>query len=156
MGHLIETVFEDIDLVQVGALFRLLISDAEPMVHVRSDISGDIPASGFDAGELEEELSKGDNVCILINANSLRIASGVVENVLIRVMKYGQHYDVDFNFDIDEVRSDREGLIASLHRYAAGLASRSGARRYYAGLEPAADHAHRFFTGDQLGPVVLR
>ena len=131
--ELLEIVFERLDETTAIAVSRELLDD-----------SPTIPDE--ESGLWETEIE------------SLNIAVGlVIEGIHLRLLRYDQIvYDVELNFTVGSARNNSgHPLGDALHRFATEVARKTRVESYYCGLEPAADHDTRIFTGIKKGPYPL-
>lgn len=156
MTNLVEVVFESVDESCIAQLFIMLIQSSKRV----SEIQCSENISIFENGELSEEelghfLGLNGDAVIFVNASDVMLGDVVFPNIQFRLVKYGCEYDVDFNFYYDEIEHiSLPALICSVHAYAKGLALKFGISSYYSGMEPASDEETRFFTNEEVGPLV--
>lgn len=79
----------------------------------------------------------------------------VLRNAHVRVLRYGNVYDVEINFIPREAGYDLNALIEGVHGFAIRVANAHGVSSYFAGIEPACDEDTRYFTGAERGPYGL-
>ncbi|WP_409523500.1 hypothetical protein [Nitrincola sp. MINF-07-Sa-05] len=156
MTNLVEVVFESVDEGCIIQFFLMLIQGSKKISGYQC--SENIPM--FTEGELsEEELSRfldfNGDASILINADDVKLGDVFLPNIQLRLVKYGCEYDVDFNFNCDEIENVSMGaLINGIHSYAKSLALEFGISSYYGGMEPASDEETRYFTNEEVGPLI--
>lgn len=139
MGQLVEVIFEGVNEDQAVAVCAA-IQDHETgsALVAQAKAEGNLGEASLESLPIAPSLS-------LVNAH-------------LRVLAYeGGPFDVELNFDLDEQEAtSRQALQSGLCHYSANVAGKSGVRRYFGGLEPAADEDTRLFTGTALGPYLLR
>ncbi len=115
----------------------------------------------FVNGELSEKALNqlfdfGGNVSVIINLHAIKLDGIILPNVQLRLVKYGNEYDIDFNFDYNELRNiDMTALIDNLHAHAKNIALELGITSFYGGIEPASDEDTRYFTNEEKGPLTV-
>lgn len=155
MSNLIEVVFEGVAKGCVMQLLALLIQSAEKLTGIQC--SENIVLLVND--ELSEEalnqlLNFNGDVSVLFNLQDVKLGSIVLPSVQLRLVKYGSDYDIDFNFDYNELENvSMTTLINSLHSKAKTLASEFDITSFYGGMEPASDEDTRYFTDEEKGPL---
>lgn len=155
MSNLIEIVFERVAKSCVMQLLSLLIYSSEKITSVQCSENIEL----FLDDKLSEEvlnnlLNIDGDMSVLINMQTMRIGEHVLPNVQLRLVKYGSEYDIDFNFDYNDIKNiSMTSLINSLHRHIKKLASEFDVASYYGGMEPASDEDTRYFTNEEVGPL---
>lgn len=157
MPSLLEVVFENVVENNVTRFLMLLIAGAEKIVNVQcSEDIRLIVASDIDATALDSVLSFQGSVTVLINLDDVKVGSIIVPKLLLRLVKYGEQYDIDLNFDPNDLENlDMLTLVTELHDHARKIASEHDVKTFFGGIEPAVDEATRYFTNDELGPVLI-
>ena len=141
MGQLIEIIFEDLNYEQAKGVIRDIIDERIPY------------DKSFDSINLNNKPALFE-----ILVGEIGLNSGIsVSNVHIRLLKYEKtKYDIEVNFDLDDVKfKGFGGLEVAMHNYAKKISDRNHVKSYYSGLEPAKDLDTRFFTCDTIGPFKL-
>lgn len=157
MSSLLEIVFENVVESNVTRILMLLIARAEKIVNVQcsEDISL-IVASDLDPTALDSVLSFQGSVTVLINLDDVKVGGIILPKVLLRLVKYGEQYDIDFNFDPNDLENlDMLTLVTELHYHAKKIAIEHDVKTFFGGIEPAVDEGTRYFTNDALGPVLV-
>jgi hypothetical protein len=156
MSSLFEVVFENIVKNRVIRLFMFLIAESDRIIcaqcseDVRLIVAGEI-----DTKALDSILNYNGDVTVLVNLDDMKVGNLILSKVLLRLVKYGERYDIDFNFDSNEL--ENEGmmrLIKELHDYAKNVARDNEVSVFFGGIEPASDEDSRYFTNDELGPLL--
>ena len=153
MAEFVEVVFEKAAEKRIFQLLTLLINNSGQVMDW--ECSENIIL--FEEGRLSEAaLNKifdfGGDIGLSINVHSMRLDRVILPEVMIRLVKYGNEYDVEFSFDRDGVESF-DPLIADLHAFAMEVGANFDMAAYYAGMEPASDEETRYFTNNELGPL---
>ncbi len=157
MSNLIEVVFEDVAKSCVKKLLSLLIPSFEGVLGV--DCSENI--SVFEGNEISDKgiesfLSFDGDVAILVDVEAMKLESLILPRVQLRLMKYGNQCDIDFNFNSNELKNiSTATLIKQLHAYVKKLAVNCNVSSFFGGMEPASDEDTRYFTNEELGPLVV-
>lgn len=158
MSSSLEVVFENVLKSKVIQLLMLLITSSERIIRVQcsEDISL-MNERGLDVDSFRSLLGFDGDVSVLLNLNDMKIGSVILPNVLLRLVKYSECYDIDFNFDLEEVENvDMTALVAELHNHAKGVAKNHSMACFFCGMEPASDEDTRYFTNECLGPLANR
>ncbi len=157
MSSLLEVVFENIVRSNVIRLLLLLIAGSDRIINVQCSEDIRLIVGGeLDAKALDSVLNFQGNVTVLINLSDLKVGGITLPKVLLRLVKYGEQYDIDFNFDSNELESmDMMSLVTELHDYAKEIARDNDVGTFFGGMEPASDVDTRYFTNDDFGPVSI-
>jgi hypothetical protein len=155
MKNLFEVVFEGVNKNYVVRILNRLISSAKHIIDV--DCSEDIVMirNGIiDMEALQSVLNFNGSVSIFIKLQSVEAGNVILPFVLLRLVKYGDQFDVDFNFNSDEISNmDVASLMKYMHRYATDVARESEVKHFFGGMEPASDKGTRYFTDQIYGPL---
>jgi hypothetical protein len=156
MSNLLEIVFEGVAKSSVIPLLMQIINDPKNICSI--DCSENISFATkniFDPQFLNAVLEHDGDICLFLHLESLGINMEILPLVLLRIIKYGYQYDIDFSFDINKTeKTDMASLIKNLFSYASKLANDFVVVNYYGGMEPASDTNTRYFTNDKLGPLL--
>jgi hypothetical protein len=157
MSNLLEVVFENVCTRNVGQLLLSLIAGAGRIVNAQCSEDIRLIVSGeLDANALNFVLKFQGDVNLSINIGDLEFGGVILPNVLLRLVKYGEQYDIDLNFDPYELENvDMMGLVKQLHDHAKEIARDSGVDTFFGGMEPASDKDTRYFTNDDFGPLLI-
>lgn len=153
--NIIEVVLEGVAKSCVKELLALLIQSSENVINAQCSEN----ISLFNKEKLSEKglnefMGFDENLTVLINLKTMNICGVILPSVQLRLVKYGDVFDVDFNFDCDDLKTaSLKMLVNSLYAYTASLASDYDISSFYAGMEPASDEETRYFTNDKLGPL---
>ena len=155
MSSLFEVVFENVVKSNVIRLLMLLIAGAGRITNIQCSenirliIEGDL-----DVKALDSVLSFHGDVTVLINLVDMKIGGVTLPKVLLRWVKYGDLYDIDFNFDSNDLEDmGMMNLVTALHGDIKEIAKDNGVVAFFGGMEPASDEDTRYFTNDVLGPL---
>lgn len=144
-----ELVFDGTSMAAAGGLLVDILARARGVHSVQ-----------IDGAPLAAPPDGRDLIASVVNFATIRIgefvlpALGTITDAAIRVLHVDAAWDVELNFDLDDLAAP-ELLTSALHEFARTLAERHGVTLYYAGLEPAVDEDTRLFTGLVLGPLRL-
>lgn len=155
---MLEVVFENVLKTKVIQLFVLLVMASRRVVNVQCREDIELMNEGeLDVDSLSSLLNFDGDVSVLVSLNDMNIGGVTLPNVLLRLVKYGDCYDIDFNFDTEEVENtDMTALVAELHHHAQQIAGEHRMAEFFCGMEPASDEDTRYFTNEMLGPLVGR
>lgn len=155
MTNLFEVVFEGVNKTYVVQILTRLISDAKRIIGV--ECTEDIALMGegqLDIEALESVLNFNGDVSILIKLQEMKAGNAILPSVLLRLVKYDDQFDVDFNFDADELKNMNVALLMRhLHSYAQEVAGECNVGNFFGGMEPASDKSTRYFTNQITGPL---
>ncbi len=155
MSNLFEVVFEDIPKNKVMPLLLSLIASSNRVINTRcsEDISF-VDRDKISTSLLQYVLNFEGDISMLFDLQDMRTGSIDLPKVLLRLVKYEDKYDIDFNFNESEVdNKDIQSLIVELHGYAKKLAHDYEIQSFFGGLEPASDEETRYFTNELLRPL---
>jgi hypothetical protein len=155
MENLVEMVFEDVNKEYVIPLLERLIFLSDAIIGIDCSEGVIINHDGkLDVISLEKAINFDGDICVFIRLSELRIEGIIFHSVLVRLLKYENMYDIDFNLNLDEiVRKDETFLIGEIHQFAMKISNEYKIGSFYAGLEPASDKATRYFTEGEIGPL---
>ena len=157
MSSLFEVVFENVVKSNVIRLLLLLIAGAGRIVNAQcSEDIRLIVAGELDAKALDSVLNFQGDVTLSINLGDLKVGGVILPKVLLRLVKYGEQYDIDFNFDSNELENvDMMSLVTQLHDHAKEIARDNDVDTFFGGMEPASDEDTRYFTNNDFGPLLI-
>ncbi len=155
--NLIEVVFENVAENHVTKLLSLLVLSSEKVSEV--ECSEDIIVLEgneiLDKG-VEDFLNFDGDVTVLIIIENLTLGSLTLPKVQLRLLKYDNYYDIDFNFDSNRTKDiSKATLIKQLHTQVKKLALSCNVTSFFGGVEPASDEDTRYFTNVELGPLFV-
>lgn len=155
MANLIEVVFENVGKNCVLQLLKLLITSLENIISIECTENPSL----FREGQIFEEdinpfLDFEGDITVLIKIRSIDLSNIILPNVQLRLLKYEGQYDVEFNFDFNELENTATTtLVKELHAHAKCISLECGVSDFCCGMEPASDEDTRYFTNDELGPL---
>ncbi len=155
MTNLIEVVFENVAENHVTKLLSLLVPSSEKVSEFECSEDIIVLESNkiFDKG-VEEFLNFDGDVTALIIIENLTLGSLTLPKVQLRLLKYDNHYDIDFNFDSNRIKGmSTTTLMKQLHTQVKKLALSCNVTSFFGGVEPASDEDTRYFTNVGLGPL---
>lgn len=153
MENLFEVVFESVSKDRVVQLLIHLISCASQSIEIECTENIALMVNGRLSVEgLESVLHFNGDLCVLIRLQQMKAGSVVLPKVLLRLVKYGDSYDVDFNFDLSEPKNVPLSM-KYLHMFAIEIAKDFEAKNIFGGMEPASDDNTRYFTNQKAGPL---
>lgn len=157
MDSLIELVFECTPKDKVIELLVHLICDAERIAGIDNQENIQLVEEGvLNKEAVESIINFASDASILLRLENMKIDSIILPLVLLRLVKYHDQYDIDFNFNLNDIHNiDVNKLIEVLHNYVTTLAKENGVESWFAGIEPASDEDTRYFTNEGLGPLSL-
>jgi len=157
MDELIEIVFENVSKEKVFHLLKCLRCDAESIASVGASEDIDFLKNGeLNQQAIESIINFSGDVTILIRLKKIKIGEITIPLVLLRLVKYDDQFDVDFNFDHSEIQYlPQSMIIKELHKRISEIAKENGVISWFAGIEPASDEETRYFTNEEIGPLQL-
>lgn len=155
MRNLLEVVFEGVLKSSVIQLLMLLVNSSKCIINTQCSENIDLQFKDkLSEDALDKVLSFESDVSVLINLQNLTTENIELPKVLLRLVKYGEQYDIDFNFEVDTLDdANLKLLITSLHHDVNKIAIAHNVDRFYCGLEPASDESTRYFTNGNMGPL---
>ena len=151
MSSLIEVVFESIPKKNAAKALIMLINDSRKIISTQCSETIELANNEFYLSKINSILDFKSDLSISINLSEISIGDIIIPNVLLRLVKYNDQYDIDFNFDIKEV--DNKNFIEKLHHHIIEIAKNYNIAIFFCGLEPASDAGTRYFTNSNLGPL---
>ena len=107
--------------------------------------------------ELCQLIATQGDAAVVLSPISMVTDAIHLETGAVRILRYGQDYDVEFTWELDEGGSTPiEDMITAVHRAAVAVAKEHDVKYYYGGLEPARDENTRFFTETIRGPLLMK
>jgi hypothetical protein len=111
-------------------------------------------ADELDVKALDSILSFHGDVTVIINLDDMKVGGLILPKVLLRLVKYGERYNIDFNFDSNELENvSMVSLATEFHDHTKEIARNNGVDNFFGGMEPASDEDTRYFTNNDLGPL---
>lgn len=99
----------------------------------------------------EGVLDISESFAVFFKIKEIKVGAHNLENVFLRVVKYENYFDVDFNFKIAEEKTPE--LMHCLHAYAKKISIDFEVKNFFGGIEPASDEETRYFTNEISGPL---
>lgn len=157
MNNLFEVVFEGIDRNCVVRFLLHFISSSKQIISITCSENVVFMEGGvLNAEGLESVININEDMCVLIKLQDMKASSVLVPDVLLRLVKYGEEFDVDFSFDASKLKNIDEPLITKhLHAFAEEMAKDVKLKNFFGGMEPASDESTRYFTNKNTGPLSL-
>ena len=155
MTNLLEIVFEGINKGYIIQTLIRLISDAKCIVGVECTENTELMYDGkLNMKALESALNFNGDVSILIKLQDMKAGNAILPSVLLRLVKYDDQFDIDFNFDASELKNLEVTLLMKyLHIYAKEIARDFNIENFFGGMEPASDKSTRYFTNQIVGSL---
>lgn len=154
MTELLEVVLENILRPKVYHLLIVLLKNAGKIVDVQCSETLKLSESGISEGDIDAFINIPNDACLLIKLSDLQIAGTIIPSVLLRLVKYGDQFDIDFNFDESDVKGiGTTALMKKFHAYITELGEGHEVAHWFGGLEPASDEDTRYFTDGVFGPL---
>jgi hypothetical protein len=156
MKDLFEVVFEGVNKTCVIQLLIHLISGARCVSDVTCTEELEWIGDGhINRKALEAAINFNVDICVLIKLEDMMIDNVVLPLVLLRLVKYGDKFDVDFSFDANKIKNVNSTLLIKyLHSYAKAIAGDFSVANFFGGMEPASDPRTRRFTNQTAGPLL--
>ena len=153
MASLFEVVFENIVKSGVIQLLLFLISCAERVINIQCSENVELSTSGeLDEKFLESVLNYDGDISVVINLGNVNFGSLVLPKVLLRLVKYDNQFDIDFNFDTNDLQNmGMTDLAKELHTHTKYIAKEYEVATFFGGIEPASDVDTRYFTNGNKG-----
>ncbi len=157
MSELVEVVFENVQKAEVLSLLMQLVSSSGKIIDVHcSEDFNLMDANELDLNSLRSFLDFDGDACALIRLDIMGVGNIALPNILVRLNKYSDNYDIDFNFDLEGVENiEMPALLSELHNHASGIAEHHGLVDFFCGMEPASDEDTRYFTNEKMGPLTF-
>lgn len=155
MSSILEVVFERVTKSCVIQLLSLLIKNVEEISSIQCSEKVELFVNdGLSKEAIDQFLRFDGEIIALFNLKAMKLRDIVLPNVQLRLVKYENEYDIDFNFDCNEIENTSTAvLIDELHAQAKDFACKFDIASFYGGMEPASDEDTRYFTNDVLGPL---
>lgn len=154
--NLIEVVFENVIRSYIMKLLNMLILSTQKINDIQCSENINLFTDGqLSKKQLDRFLDFGGDATVLINMQAMNVGDIVLPTVQLRLVKYGNQYDIDFNFDSNElVNIDTMLLIKEVHSFSKNLAYKHSITSFFCGMEPASDEDTRYFTNEELGSCI--
>ncbi len=155
MEELIEVVLEDVPYGDLSSVVMYLVKDYKNVVDVQCSEHLSTPLNCQNIEGVVVDFTKiEEGAALILRLNSLDVAGEMVPSVLLRVVKYEEKYDVDFNFRESDLKQiEKFCFIEKLKIFISEVAKKYKIPSFFCGVEPASDEDTRYFTGQHLGPI---
>ena len=155
MSKLLEIMFENVFEDNVIPLLLMLIGKPRNIIKVQCSEETNLVIDGrLDVYALNFVLKNNGDVTVIISLYSIEFGDVLLPKALLRLVKYGKKYDIDFTFDSNELeKTDMDNLLSELHGHAIEIAKDNDIGAFFCGMEPASDEDTRYFTNYKLGPL---
>ncbi|QPB85673.1 hypothetical protein CWC22_021940 [Pseudoalteromonas rubra] len=157
MSDLIEIVIEDIKRSQVLDVLTKLTEGAGGAQKIwSSDEDFALDSSiGASIQDLSNFIDQADDAVLYFSFESLTLGEVRLQQVLLRLVKYSEKFDIDFSFDEASVSDwQMSMLMVKVQKFIAMLVSGANVGDWFGGIEPASDEDTRYFTQDASGPLL--
>jgi hypothetical protein len=153
-----EVVFEDVGAPSAIQLVMALVSMAKAVLNVDSTYDlHELGVEHINLTTLQPILSLNGDGCIFLKLFNVQADCVVLPVILLRCLKYGSKFDVDFSFDMVAVENIVvDDLMRNVHCFVQEIAKSAFVENFYGGMEPASDKATRYFTNQVIGPLGIR
>lgn len=155
MSDLIEVVLENISRSKVYQLLMVFLGSAGKVLEVQCSESIQLSSrTDISEDEIESFINLSDDASLIVKLSNLNIVDTIIPSVLLRVVKYDDQFDIDFNFDESNIAdTGTTALMNKLHEYVSELGNEHQVGNWFGGIEPASDEDTRYFTGSASGPL---
>lgn len=155
MADLLEVVLENILRSKVCRLLMLLLGHAGQITEIQCSETIKLSSErNISEDEIESFVNLSGDAILIIKISNLYMADYIIPSVLLRLVKYGDQYDIDFNFDESDITDvGTTALMKKLHEYISEIGRRYQVGEWFGGIEPASDEDTRYFTGNEFGPL---
>ncbi len=157
MQELIEVVLENISPEKIHPIIKDLLKKNENIIEIQCSEELDFLEKGKISGsDIMSFINLPDDACLYVKIRELKIDNVNIACVLLRLVKYGKQFDIDFNFD--EKNTEDTGIkifMEKMHGYTINLGEIYQIGHWFCGIEPASDKETRYFTDYEAGPLVL-
>ena len=155
MTDLLEVVLENVSCSNVCQLFLVLLGHAGQIIKVQSNEPIEISSEAdISQDEIESFINLTNDASLIIKLRDLNLAGIIIPSVLLRLVKYGDQYDIDFNFDESDISDvGTTELMKELNVYISDLGKTYQVGEWFGGMEPASDEDTRYFTNTEDGPL---
>lgn len=155
MSNLFEVVFESVPKNNVLEFLSYLIPEPRIIVNYQFSEKNQLINTNEYAEALRYFLNFYGDISIIINLDHIKIDDLILPEILLRLVKYGQQYDIDYNFDLNLIKDTPiPDLVKKIHNHTKNIAKDNGISNFFGGMEPASDESTRYFTNNNLGPLV--
>lgn len=153
--QLIEIIFKNISIRNIGSILKDLTSDGQEVVscNITSD---DLEIDWNDESSIKNAFLSNSSFAAFINLKELDKKFICLPNCGIAVYKNGNSIDLEINFQLSDLMNvPLRDLTKKLMRLAKFFSDKYGIDNYFCGLEPADEMNNRLFTNEQPGPFFV-
>lgn len=119
MSKIVEVVFEDVDKTDVRQFLETILSNSEKIESIECIEDVTFLNDGELANSISELFRVDKDISLLVNLKSMKIGNITLSEILLRLVKYENKYDIDFSFDVEKIASITiELLFNELHLFA--------------------------------------
>ena len=137
MSELAEITFEDVPVRSIDLIV--------------SDLFGMTP---HNEAAIAEFLQAGSDDVLSLKSMDARFGDIVLPDCLVRILRYGEKYDIEVIWDLDSPRFHLEKkTLKYIRTVSANISAKYSVAQSHGGLEPSSDLNTRFFTGVDDGPL---
>ena len=150
--NLYEVVFESVDRNSFPSLLTAIVANSDNIANVDCTEGVVLPSMlQIRSGDVMHLFQESADGCISIGLLDVNIGAAILPSLLLRCVKYGTQFDLDFSFELDD--SD-EGNVVNLMKilqdWIIGLAKDINVKSFFGGMEPASDKETRYFTNQNF------
>ena len=157
MSELLEVLFENISISKVYSVLSSTISNAGEIINIHcTDVSFRFAQNNMiSEADIDTFLKLSEGAVMQIKFDFLKIDDLIIPSVLLQLHKYEDKFDIDFNFDEQEMKGvNASAIMKKIHWFVSKIGELYGVELWYGGMEPASDEATRYFTDNSLGPLL--
>lgn len=155
MANLFEVVFENVAKNNVMELLSHLTPEPRSIVNYQCSEKNQLINTSEYTETLCYFLNFYGDASMLIHLDHIKIDAVILPEILLRLVKYGEQYDVDYNFDLNLIKDmNMPDLVKKIHNHTKNIAKDINVSNFFGGMEPASDESTRYFTNNNLGPLV--
>jgi hypothetical protein len=148
-SQIIEMVFEDVPYTSLYAMFNELILESESLNSEKELLNNKTINARF----TDKLLLTNENISIQFNAKKICFKNIYFKNIILRIVKYGATYDIDFS--TEQRDSNISSNLIEFQTCMQKLANKYKVENNYFGMEPASDEDTRYFTREIIGPLKI-
>ena len=155
IDYLIELVFKDINIDEIGALLKDLSSDGIEIKDFNSTCEF-LNINWSSEESIKKKFIENKNFGLFINLYKLECKHVFLPKCSIVVYKYETRIDVEINFQLSDLKkAGIRNLTENLMNLAKSIAVQYQIDEYFCGLEPAQDTETRLFTNEKKGAFII-
>ncbi len=152
MSELFEIVLENIPKLKVCSVYLNLLKEAGEIEELQcSERLCSASPKNISKRLVKSFLDLPCDATLTVKLNYLTMNEYDIPSVLLRLVKYGDKFDIDFNFDESAVNDfGVEVLMKKMHAKISKMAKQHNINNWFGGMEPACDTETRFFTKEKF------